>query len=324
MKIRILLLICFSLFAFQSPAPAQTYEKIADDTIAYVKAGTFGKPSVVKKTNKLALAHVRVHFKFITTQAAETRNNSAKVSVYLDGAMTDVDLQNLTDEFYAILQRKLDALGIESIDWQAIQATEYYKNRELATEDKKKTGGDVKNGQAWLSYTAFDGPVFYRYNPATGAPDELFAYGKMKKIMKMSETLGAEVSMFDAVVDFTSINLQTNVGTVWKDDGKYTSYDANEKITAIISVPNSWSFLFDQKGGFDMYQSKSPVVVRYNYANRLYEDANKAALKTRIFFSGDTRFTFAPVVVDADRQGYLAAARQALEQYADLYAEKMR
>lgn len=321
--IKKILFVLLMIFAAQIAAAAQSYEKIADETIGYVKAGTFGKPSVIKKTNKIALAHVRVHFKFITTQAVETRSNSAKVSVYLDGAMTDADLQNLTNEFYAMLRQRFAALGIESVEWDAIRATEYYKNREAATEEKKKTGGDAKNGQAWVSYNSFDGPVFYRFNPGTNMTDELFAYSKMKKIMKMSEELAAEVLLLDAVVDFSSINLQTNVGTIWKDDGKYTNYQAEQNITAIMSVPASMSYFFNAKGGFDTYTSKFPVAVRQNFANGLYQDENKAALKTRTFF-GDTRFTFTPVVVDADRQAYLAAARRVLAQYADLYAEKMR
>jgi tetratricopeptide (TPR) repeat protein len=321
------LLVLFFLFAisgFNPAAQAQpAYQKIADESIAYVKAGTFGKPSVIKKTNKVALAHVRVHFKFITTQAVETRDNGAKVSVYLDGAMTDADLQNLTNEFYAILRQKLAALGIEAVEWQQIQATEYYKNREAATEEKKKTDGDAKNGQAWLSYTAFDGPVFYRFNPVSGVPNELFAFSKMKNIMKMSETLGAEIGMFDAVVDFTTVNMQTGKETIYEEDGVYTEYRAGGSVGEIMSVPTSYNMIFDRKGGFDMYQSKLPIVVRGGFARRIYEDANKAALQTRTFF-GDTRFTFAPRVIEVDRQRYLSVARRALAQYADLYVEKMR
>lgn len=319
------LLICAALFGANSIANGQPslYNKIADDSIAYVKASTFGKPSVIKKTGKIALAHVRVHFKFITTQAVAARDNSAKVSVYLDGAMTDADLQNLTDEFYAVLQKKLAGLGIEFVDWKAIQNTKYYAYRVADNEDNKKIGGDSKNGQAWLSFTAFGGPTFYGFNPASGFPNDLFAYGKMKRIKEMSEEVGADVSFLDAVVDFTSINLQTNVGTIWKEDGQYKNYEASQNTTAIMSVPVSWAYFFDQKGGFDQYNSKLPVVAGQNFANRLYKDETKAALKTKAFF-GDTRFTFVPVVVDADRQLYLNAARRVLEQYADIFVEKMR
>jgi tetratricopeptide (TPR) repeat protein len=323
MSSRFIAICLISIVIFVCQAQAQTYEKIADQTISYVKAGTFGKPSVAKKTNKLALAHVRVHFKFITTQAVETRNNSAKVTVYLDGAMTDADLQNLTDEFYAVLQKKLAALGIESVDWPAIQATEYYQNRQAATEEKKRTDGDAKNGQAWLSYTAFDGPVFHRFNPVSGYPTELLAFGKIKKLANMSETLDAEIAVFDAVVDFTSINMQTKVGTVWEKDGVYTEYSAGGSVGEIMSVPQSYALFFDRKNGFDQYQSKLPVAVRGNFANRIYEDDGKAALKTRTFF-GDTRFTFRPRVIEVDRARYLSMARRALEQYADLFVEKMR
>jgi Putative Zn-dependent protease, contains TPR repeats len=321
--LQIILFVLSALFVLPFSAAAQTYEKIADETIGFVKASTFGKPSVIKKTDKVALAHVRVHFKFITTQAVETRKNSAKVSVYLDGDMTDADLQNLTNEFYRILRVKLAAIGIESVEWNEIVATEYYKNREATTDEKKKMGGDVKNGQAWFSFNAFDGPVFYRYNPASNATEELFAYSKMKKIMKMSEELGAEIMMLDAVVDFSSINLQTNVGFVRNEDGRFINYEAEQNTIAIMSVPASMSYFFNSKGGFDTYTSKLPVAVRQSFAKRLYEDQNRAALKTKTFF-GDTRFTFTPVVVDADRRAYLAAARRVLEQYADIYVEKMR
>jgi tetratricopeptide (TPR) repeat protein len=317
------LLCVIALTAGSLSVRAQAYAKIADDSIAYVKAGTFGKPSVAKKTSKLALAHVRVHFKFITTRAIETRTNGAQVSVYLDGTMTNADLQKLTDEFYAILQRKLAAIGIESVDWKAVQSTEYYANRAAATEEKRRTDGDAKNGQAWASYTAFDGPVFMRFNPATGFPSELLAYSKAKNLSKMAETMGAELATFDAVVDFTTINMQTNVGTIWDDKGSYTEYTAGGNVGEMMSIPSSYVLMYDQKNGFDQYQSKLPVAIRGSFTNRIYEDNNKVALKTRTYF-GDTRFTFAPSVVEVDRERYLSTARRALEQYADLFAEKMR
>lgn len=302
---------------------AQSYGKIADESIAYLKAGTFGKPSVAKKTSKLALAQVRVHFKFITTSAVETRDNGAKVSVYLDGAMTDADLQKLTDEFYAALQRKFAALGVQFVDWQTIQATEYYKKRAVESDKNKRTGGDAKNGQAWASFTAFDGPVILRTNPLTGYSDELLSYGKSKSLSKMAEETGAELALFDALVDFTSINMQTNVGTIWDDGGKYTEYTAGGSVGEMMSIPTSYVLFYDHKNGFDQYQSKLPVAVRGGFTNRIYEDANKAAFKTRTFF-GDTRFTFVPRVMEVDRERYLIVARRALEQYADLFVEKMR
>jgi hypothetical protein len=184
MKIKIL--IFAAMLVFQMSAAAQTFEKIADETIGYLKAGTFGKPDVAKKTSRLALAQVRVHYKIVTTRAAETRDNGARVTVYLDGAMTHDDLQRLTDEFYAILRRKLGALGIEFADWQAIAATDYFNNREEATAEKNNINADAGNGQAWVSYTAHKGPIFYRYgvDQTKAFGNELLAFGKMKKSPK--------------------------------------------------------------------------------------------------------------------------------------------
>jgi tetratricopeptide (TPR) repeat protein len=304
-------------------AQSQLYSKIADDSITYLKAGTFGKPSVAKKTSKLAMAQVRVHFKVVTTSAVETRDNGAKVSVYLDGAMTNADLQKLTDEFYANLQRKLSALGISFVDWQAIQATEYYKKRAVESDKNKRTDADAKNGQAWASYTAFDGPVIIRTNPLTGFADELLSYGKAKSLSKMSEEAGGDLVLLDALVDFTTVNLNTNVGTIWEEDGKYKEYTAGGNVGEMMSIPMSYVLFYDQKNGFDQYKSKLPVAIRGGFANRIYQDDAKAALKTRTYF-GDTRFTFTPRVVEVDRERYLTVARRALDQYADLFVEKMR
>jgi tetratricopeptide (TPR) repeat protein len=320
-KCQTFLSLLLTIFVFQISAAAQ-YEKIADETIGYVKAGTFGKPDVMKKTTKLALSQVRVHYKIVTTRAAETRDNGAKVTVYLDGAMTNEDLQNLTNDFYTVLQRKLGALGIEFADWDAITKTEYYNNREEATAEKNNVNADGGNGQAWVSYTANNGPVFYRWDLTKGF-GELLAYGKMKKLGKFTEALGADFASFDVVVDFTAIDLATSKDTVWQDGAKYLSYGADYRIAAMMSVPQSYALFINQKMGFDQYASKLPVGQRDFFADKPFQDESKAAYKTRTIF-GDTRFTFTPVVVDAKRGLYIAAARRALELYADIFVEKMR
>ncbi|HEY8561716.1 MAG TPA: tetratricopeptide repeat protein [Pyrinomonadaceae bacterium] len=315
------LLILIAVLLFQISAAAQ-YEKIADESIAYVKASTFGKPDVIKKTTKMALSQVRVHYKIVTTRAAETRDNGAKVTVYLDGAMTNDDLQQLTNEFYAMLQKKLGALGIEFAPWDAIAQTEYYNDREEATLEKNNVQSDGGNGQAWVSFTAHNGPVFYRYDLVRGY-GELLAYGKMKKINKMTEALGADFATFDVVVDFTAIDLATSKDTVWEDGAKYLKYGANMNVAAMMSVPQSYALFIDQKNGFDQYASKLPVGRRDFFSGKPYSDESKAAYKTRTIF-GDTKFTFTPVVIDARRELYVQAARRALELYADIFAEKMR
>jgi hypothetical protein len=310
-----------AIFVLHFAAAAQ-YERIADESIQYLKAGTFGKPDVIKKTTKMALSQVRVHYKIVTTKAAETRDNGAKVTVYLDGEMTNQDLQNLTDEFYVMLQRKLSALGIEFAPWDAITQTEYYNNREEAQLEKNNVNADGGNGQAWVSFTANKGPVFYRYDLTKGYGEPL-AFGKMKKIGKMTEAVGADFATFDVVVDFTAIDLATSKDTVWEDGTKYLSYGADLKIGAMMSVPQSYALFINQKMGFDQYASKLPIGQRDYFSGKPYQDDSKAAYKTRTIF-GDTRFTFTPIVIGARRELYVAAARRALELYADIFVEKMR
>ena len=320
-KYQTFLSLLLTIFVFQISAPAQ-FEKIADETIGYVKASTFGKPDVIKKTTKMALSQVRVHYKIVTTRAAETRDNGARVTVYLDGAMTDQDLQALTDEFYSMLQRKLGALGIEFAPWNAITETEYYNNREEATMEKNNVNADGGNGQAWVSYTAHRGPVFYRWDLTKGFGEPL-AYGKMKKIGKFTEALGADFASFDVVVDFTAVDLATSRDTVWEDGTKYLKYGANMNVAAMMSVPQSYALFINQKMGFDQYASRLPVGQREIFSSKPYQDESKAAYKTRTIF-GDSKFTFTPVVIDARRELYIAAARRALELYASIFAEKMR
>jgi tetratricopeptide (TPR) repeat protein len=94
-------------------------------------------------------------------------------------------------------------------------------------------------------------------------------------------------------------------------------------VAAMMSVPQSYALLINQKNGFDQYASRLPIGQRDFFSNKPYQDESKAAYKTRTIF-GDTKFTFTPVVIDAKRELYVAAARRALELYADLFVEKMR
>jgi len=315
----------FTFVLLACAAFGQSYSQIADNTIAYIKAGTFGKPDVAKKTQKLAVSQVRVHYKTVTSRAVAEGKNSAAVTVYLDGGdLTTGDLQKLTDEFYLILQNKLGSLGITFADWNAIAGTEYYKNREAATEEKKQVNGKAEYGQAWLSFTAFDGPVFYRYEVERPANNELLGFQKLKKIENMCETLGSEFVSFDVVVDFASILLQTDQNNVRNTEGAWINYKADYSIGGMMSVPQSYIFFADQKTKFDIYQSKQPVAVPVGFSTgKPYENAGLAARKTKEFF-GDARFTFTPVVIGTSRDRYLFAARRALEQYAELVVEKFR
>lgn len=303
-------------------AKAQGLEKIADDTIKYVKAGTFGKPNIAKKTTKLSIGQLRVHYKLITSRASVTRNNAADVTVYLDTDLTNNDLQDLTNEFYLILMQKLGSLGIGMTPFEEIRKTEYYAERQKSQEDKKPKDYDGKAGQAWVSFSAFDGPVLVRWKPYGGT--EILGYSQMKKMAKASETVGADLMTMDVVVDFASIMLNTEI----KQDKGFIFYGdpyfhADYSIGGMMNIPNSYVFMMDKKNGFDQYQSALPVAERFAFAEKPYKDETKTALQTQNYFNGE-RHSFTPLVIPAKRLLYLNAARRVLNLYAEMLAEKMR
>jgi hypothetical protein len=328
MKIRFLncLLFCALLLSAGFTVNAQpALSKIADETFMFLKAGTFAKPGISKNTNKLALSQVRVHYKFITTEMNMSKGTSARVTAYLESDVTEKDLQMLTEEFYQNLQRKLGSLGIEFVGWDKIQATEYYKDRITATEENKRLNGDVKNGQGWLSITANGGPVFLRFNP-NDAATEIVAYGKQKKIRKFCEEVEAPMATLDAVVDFAGIEIGISSGSGSKyvlGGVKTSSYrKANWSVIPAMMVNMGNASFFDEKMKYDGYAVKHPIVSSEYFSPKPYEDATKAALTTQRFFG--TTFTATPVVIETKRDLYLAAARDALNLYAELFAEKLR
>lgn len=316
-------LVLLTVFLAASVANGQdAFSKIADNTIKYVKAGTFGKPDVAKKTTKVALGQVRVHYKTVTSRASATRNNAADVTVYLDGEMTNGDLQQLTDEFYQLLTANLSKIGIASAPFDSIKGTEYYIEREKSQEDKKAADHAGKNGQAWVSFTAFDGPVLMRWTPE-GIP-EIAGYSKMKKMSKTAETVGGDLMTIDVVVDFASISLKAEVkqdraGWLYSDPYFHSDYS----IAGLMSVPQSYIFMVTQKNGFDQYQSALPVAERYAFSDKPREDSTRAAFNSAKYFNGE-RHSFTPLVIPAKRDLYIAATRQVLKGYAEILAEKFR
>lgn len=323
MKIKVL--IFTAILFLQMTAAAQTYEKIADDTFMFIKAGTFAKPGISKNTDKLALSQVRVHYKFITTEMNLSKGTSARVTAYLESDVTERDLQMLTEEFYQNLQKKLGALGIEFVGWDKIQTTEYYKDRQTVTEENKRINGDVKNGQGWLSVTANGGPVFLRFNPNDGTT-ELVAAGKAKKLKKFCEEVGSPMATLDVVVDFAGIEIGVSSGSGSKyvlGGVKTSSYQkANWSVVPVMMVNMGNASFFDDNWKYDGYAVKQPIVSNRYFSPKPYEDATKAALTTQRFFG--TTFTATPVVIESKRDLYIAAAREALNNYADLFAEKLR
>ncbi|KXK05306.1 MAG: ankyrin repeat-containing protein [Acidobacteria bacterium OLB17] len=310
------------IFVAAAAALGQGYSAIADSTFKYVKAGTFGKPSVAKKTQKISLGQVRVHFKTVTSRESTARGHSADVTVYLDSDLTTADLQKLTDAFYQRLASKLNAIGIETVPFDSIKQTEYYAEKLGKQSEEKGADFDGKYGQAWVSVNAFDGPVFVRWRPEGTV--EIIGFGQQKKLAKTAKETGGDIMTVDVVLDFASIMLSAAVkqdrqGWFYGDPYFYSDYS----IGGLMNVSKSYIYLADQKNGFDQYSSAQPIAERIGYAEKPRQDASRASYRASKAF-GKTDHTFTPLIIPATRERYLFAAGKVLDLYADMLAEKFR
>ncbi len=322
MRLKFLSLVLILLGLFVTAASAQGLAKLADDTIKYVKAGTFGKPDVAKKTEKVAIGQVRVHFKTVTSRSAVNRDNAADVTVYLDSDLTTADLAEITDDFYRSLTLALGKIGIQTTPFDAVKASEYYADKLAKRADDKNADFDGKLGQAWVSVNAYDGPVLFRYRPF-GVP-ETVAWGQAKKLAKTAEVAGGDLMMVDVVLDFASIMLATEIKQD-RDGWLYSDpyFHANYNIAGLMNVPESYVYMYTAKNKFDIYRSGLPVAERFAFSEKPRKDESKAAYSTQKYFNGQ-RLSFTPLVIPAKRDQYKIAAKRALARYADILAEKFR
>jgi len=321
MKIK-LTLAAAGVFLFAAAAFAQDYSTIADETFKYVKAGTFGKPKVAKNATKIALGQVRVHFKTVTSASKSANKNTADVTVYLDSDLTTGDLQKLTNDFYTRLTSKLNAIGIETVQFDAVKQTEYYAEKLSKQAEEKGADFDGERGQAWVSVNAFDGPVFVRWEPEGTV--EIIGFGQQKKLAKTAKTTGADLMTLDVVLDFASIMLSAQVkqdrqGWFYGDPYFYSDYS----IGGLMNVTKSYVYMVNEDNGFDQYSSTQSIAERIGYAEKPREDPSRAAYQSSKAF-GSGRHSFTPLVIPAKREMYMMAAGKVLERYADMLAEKFR
>lgn len=321
MRTKLFVSILLSIFAVS--ANAQGLGQVADKTFGYIKAGTFGKPNVIKKTSKLSIGQVRVHYKLVTSRDKKQDGGSADVTTYLESDLTKGDLQNLTNEFYGILQQKLGAIGIGTTDWKAIEATETFQEALKKQEGKKPSDYDGKSGQAWVSFTAFDGPMLLKFRPFGRV--EIIGNSQQKGFKKLAEQSGGDFLSMDLVVDFASITLDAEV----KQDKGFIFYGdpyfhAEYKIGGMINIPQGYIWMSDAKNAFDQYMIELPIAERIPFvSSKIYEDASKASAANKNTF-GDGKIKFTPVIIPTKREMYVTAARKVLTLYAEMFAEKIK
>lgn len=306
-----LVLVCNLIFAQSSDAD---------------KIQIFSKPKLIANLPKLAISQITIKYKLVSTAKTIGKDKrtgvvaGAKLSAYLettDGALTNEDFKEITDDFYNYFQNKLKSNNIQTVDWAAITATDFYQNQE-DREDKKSNGSE----NVWVAVTANNGKELYRGGVG-------FSFLKLKKAAKFCEDLGATAGFFNLTVDFADLLLDLEVNQS-KSETMFTSTTTRSKkytwaVNPVVNVDSpigalnqvDYSMLIDEKLRAEMSSISQPIYGTIKYADSAVEDSSK--LKNSLWAF---RKEMQPVVVLTTKAKYKVAAKEALQKYADAFVAK--
>lgn len=322
------------------------------DFLDYQKSGTFSKPSILKGMNQVAIAQNTVIFKTISTRdLLKNERNAiggrksggasvkAKVSAYLefsDSEPTIEDYQKLTDDFHAYLNKKFAEAGIAVIDWNTISNHNFFISNDKEKDESPEA--TVKNEHGYYMMNANRGNTLIRFRPFGTGMNVGFAFGKAKKAGDFTEDLKAPVIYMHTVVDFCNLELNASVKTE-KDYG-YTritylkKYKADGSIAPNVKVAGwtNWDgtnmggrILVTEKMKTDTYMFTSDLPSGVEFATELIQDESKMNKKRPLFsLSMAKKMDLVPVAVVTTKERYLAAAKKALENFADKWVEQIK
>lgn len=332
-----ILITAFLFFAFSASTLKVSAQKNAKETDYFVvrTGGTFNKPAITPKLEKLAIAQVVVKFKNATTKTFEQAERglfgrkkmdgahvSGRLTAYLettDGNLSEADYQELADYFYHTLNQSLVNAGIDTIAWNAITATEFYKEAKEA-DDEKLREEQKKGGQIYTQANANHGNTLW--GGTIG-----FAFGKIKKAAKFCEALGAPAVFMQVTIDFADIIMdgEGHSGTKETPFSKITTkvYKFNSSVDQNIKVvPDGTQLFYNQKMQSEAMVQQKEIPSGYEFASAISQDENKAILKRPLFtFSKDFKAT--PVVIETTRAQYKTAVRKAMDNYAVNFAAQL-
>lgn len=294
------------------------YAQLTDaDKLEIGVGGSFAKPKIIPKLNKLAIAQIAVSYKLFSEQKtagkdkASGKTAGAKVAAYLettDGELSDTDFQEVTDYFYSYFQKKLKANGIDTIAWSEIVAKDFYKSGEEKIVEEKGEK-DVKDQVKSIAHKGNN-----LYGGATA-----FAFGKIKKASKFCEELDAPAGFFNVTVDFADVLVNVDVKTV--QGGSYISYKYNSSVTPEMKVvPSVFSLFWNEKSQAESLFMNGDIKSEFSYSDKITEDVSKARSGLAKQFAFRKEMT--PVLIETTREKYKTAAKKALEKYADAFVAK--
>jgi hypothetical protein len=199
------------------------------DVFTFIKSGTFGKQTILKDMNKLAIPQATIIFKTATTKDYLKNERggllggrksgggtvTGKITAYLeitDGELTQEDYQLMADQFYGYLTKRLNENGIGTVDWNTITQKDFYQAGDDAEEEDKTRKSEEKKGQIYTMVNANKGKTVTTYDPS-----RTFNFGfagmKIKRAANFSEELGAPILFLHTVVDFVDLMLEGDVHT---------------------------------------------------------------------------------------------------------------
>ncbi len=289
------------------------------DALRIMVGGSFAKPKIVPRLEKFAVTQITVNYKLTSTQTTVGKEKSymggskmagAKITAYLettDGELTEADFQEVTDHFYAYFQKKLKSSGIDTVAWSKITATEFYKDNA-----EKSEGNDEKEeNQVKMTTNARNGARIYGGGTA-------FAFGKAKKATNFCEEVNAPAGFFHLTVDFADLSADVDIKTkrTTRKETTTTKYSSSVKpnMKVVPTANTGLTLLWNEKSQSETVIVQKDISSGYNYQATLTEDASR--IKNRAFAFAKS---MKPVVIETTREQYKAAAKKALEKYADTF-----
>lgn len=294
------------------------------DAIQIVTGGTFAKPKITPRLEKLALAQITVSYKLNTTHTTIGKGGGkmagAKVTAYLetsDGNLTESDFQEVTDYFYSYFQKKLKANGIDTVAWGTVTSSDLYQAADGKVQDNEEEKG---KGNVWVTYNANKGNTIYGGNIA-------FTFGKAKKASRFCDDIDAPAGFFYLTVDFADIMVDVDIKS--KEPSYPSGFYPYTKTTTfkynaatkpnmkIIPTNPGFTLLWNAKSQSETVSLQKEISSGVTYHTSVTQD--KSRLKNNLFaFAKEMD----PVVIETTRDKYKLAAKKALEKYADAYIAK--
>lgn len=293
-------------------------QKNDDKPMEIVAPGSFAKAKILPNVPKLAIGQLTVTYKLASTAKVVSREKftgntaGARITAYLettDGDLTQDEFQGLTDYFYSYLQKKMKENGIDTVAWSTIAGTDFYAS------GSEKMDLDPSDG---YTITAHKGNILYA--GTTG-----FAFGKIKKASKFCEDIDAPVGFFHVTLDFADVMIGLDIHTEHHENMFYSvttehkqyKWAVKPEMQVTPTTPNTNTMFWNEKSQSENLLVRRPIAVDANYATNVTDDPSR--LRSGFAKMWAFRKEVSPIVIETTRAQYLAAAKKALENYADQF-----